>query len=125
MKKICGIFSIFLKVLAEKIREILYTLVSGSQHEDRHYTKLWRIFNGSKEAVISSRGLQACSNWVRDGMCKPEDMAAKLAANYAAISQANGSKAGDGNGGTGASGMNFISMQVRRRGTREYFALEK
>ena len=27
--------------------------------------------------------------------------------------------------GTGASGMNFISMQVRRRGTREYFALEK
>ena len=52
-------------------------------------------------------------------------MAAKLVADYAAIYQANGSKAGDGNGGTGASGMNFISMQVRRRGTREYFALEK
>ena len=109
MKKSVEFFKVFL-VLAEKIREILYTsVVSGSQHLDGHYTKLWRIFNGSKEANISSRGLQACSHWVWDGMCKPEDMAAKLVADYAAISQANGSKAGDGNGGTGASGMNFIS----------------
>ena len=42
-------------------------------------------------------------------MCKQEDMAAKLVADYAAIYQAKGSKAGDRNGGTGASGMNFIS----------------
>ena len=51
-------------------------------------------------------------HWVRDGMCRPEDIAAKMAVDYSNFCPfppgAEG-ESGDGDGTTGTAGMNFIS----------------
>ena len=86
----------------------------GQQQQQQQQGNFFQ--GGFRPAVDKFRyPCKACGkpgHWVRDGMCRPEDIAAKMAADYSNFCPfppgAEG-ESGDGDGATGTTGMNFIS----------------